>query len=37
MGFKHFNPIGINKDKVKMSMRTQNDFDDVEKLKDAEY
>ena len=33
-GSKHLNPIGINHDPVRMSLRTKNDFDNLKKLED---
>ena len=32
MGTKHLNPIGVNRDAVKMSLRTVHDFDNPKKL-----
>jgi len=34
MGSKHLNPIGINKELVRMSLRTVHDFDNPKKLDD---
>jgi hypothetical protein len=34
VGSKHLNPIGINHDPVRMSLRTSNDFENVKKLED---
>ena len=34
MGSKHLNPIGVNRELVRMSLRTLNDFDHPQKLDD---
>ena len=34
MGSKHLNPIGVNNDLVRMSLRTVHDFDNPAKLTD---
>ena len=32
MGSKHLNPIGVNRDPVRMSLRTMHDFENPKKL-----
>lgn len=34
MGSKHLNPIGVNQELVRMSLRTVNDFENPKKLED---